>query len=140
MKAQILCTFAEFVEWPANTFTSTNGPIRIGILGKDPFGDFLRKIARLYQPDGHGFRIERSQIKQRYTEFVRCNFRHPLAVNIFSLDKLGVMKIIGGIGLLFFLYCLLQVVSKWRHRDAIERAIWLLVIAGGSWWCISAFR
>jgi hypothetical protein len=47
------------------------------------------------------------------------------------------MKIIAGIGLAFFAYCFLQIVSKWQYRNATEKAIWFVVIAGGGGWCLS---
>ena len=49
------------------------------------------------------------------------------------------MKIVAGIGLLFFAYCLAQIVVKWNYRNAIEKTIWLVVIVAGSSWCVSAF-
>lgn len=49
------------------------------------------------------------------------------------------MKIVAGIGLLFFLYCAVQIVAKWKYRDATEKTIWFIVIAAGSGWCITAF-
>ncbi len=46
------------------------------------------------------------------------------------------MRIIGGIGLLFFAYCFLQIVSKWKHRNAIEKTIWFIIISVGGAWCL----
>jgi len=40
------------------------------------------------------------------------------------------MKILAGIGLLFFAYCFLQIVSKWQYRNAIEKTIWFAIIGG----------
>jgi hypothetical protein len=48
------------------------------------------------------------------------------------------MRIIAGIGLLFFAYCAMQVVAKWQYRNSIEKTIWFIVIAAGGGWC--AFR
>jgi lipid-A-disaccharide synthase-like uncharacterized protein len=45
-------------------------------------------------------------------------------------------KIIATIGLAFFGYCFLQLVSKWQHQDAIEKAIWFVTIAAGAGWCL----
>ena len=38
VKATWLLNFLQFTEWPAAAFTNANTPIRIGILGDDPFG------------------------------------------------------------------------------------------------------
>ena len=97
LKAQILCTFAEFVEWPANTFTSTNGPIRIGILGKDPFGDFLRKIARLYQPDGRTLHVTNStklnDLKSCHLLFVCASEKSRVSDIIKALEGRSVLTV-----------------------------------------------
>ncbi len=42
VKAAFLCSFAEFVEWPA----APPGPITIGVLGSDPFGALLEETVR----------------------------------------------------------------------------------------------
>ncbi len=41
IKAAYLLNFAKFVEWPTNRFLTTNSPIKVGVLGKDPFGPDL---------------------------------------------------------------------------------------------------
>ncbi len=41
VKAAFLFNFAKFVEWPAHVFTSSTDPIRICVLGKNPFGSVL---------------------------------------------------------------------------------------------------
>ncbi|MDB6064665.1 MAG: hypothetical protein JWR26_873 [Pedosphaera sp.] len=41
VKAAFLYNFAKFVEWPAGTFSATNQPIVIGIIGDNPFGPDL---------------------------------------------------------------------------------------------------
>ncbi|MGH9688160.1 MAG: YfiR family protein [Candidatus Acidiferrales bacterium] len=38
LKAAFLFNFAKFVEWPASSFASPQGPFSICILGTDPFG------------------------------------------------------------------------------------------------------
>ncbi len=41
VKAAFLYNFAKFVEWPAQTFKTDKDPIRICVLGQDPFGSAL---------------------------------------------------------------------------------------------------
>jgi hypothetical protein len=43
-KAGYLLNFAEFIEWPAGTFSSAKSPIVLGVVGKDPFGPELDKL------------------------------------------------------------------------------------------------
>jgi heme/copper-type cytochrome/quinol oxidase subunit 3 len=40
-------------------------------------------------------------------------------------------------GLLFFAYCGIQIVQAWRYRNAVEKAIWFVVITGGGGFCLS---
>jgi hypothetical protein len=46
------------------------------------------------------------------------------------------MKILAFIGVLFFLYCLIQVIAKWRYRNVTEKVIWFLIIFFGGGWCL----
>ena len=43
IKATFLFNFTQFVEWPAESFSSPQSPAVIGILGKDPFGQYLEQ-------------------------------------------------------------------------------------------------
>jgi YfiR/HmsC-like len=59
VKAIFLYNFAQFVTWPAATFADTHTPITIGILGGDPFGDFLEDVVRGEVIDGRSLTIKR---------------------------------------------------------------------------------
>lgn len=41
IKAAFLYNFAKFVDWPEEVFADSTKSIRIGVLGKDPFGEIL---------------------------------------------------------------------------------------------------
>jgi hypothetical protein len=43
IKAAFVYNFTKFVEWPPERFASTEEPIVIGVLGKNPFGEDLAK-------------------------------------------------------------------------------------------------
>jgi hypothetical protein len=43
IKAAYLLNFTKFVEWPTNRFSAPATPIRVGVLGKDPFGADLER-------------------------------------------------------------------------------------------------
>ena len=45
VKAAFLYNFAKFVEWPPNAFDATAGVIVLAVLGDDPFGPALDRIA-----------------------------------------------------------------------------------------------
>ena len=44
IKAVFLFNFAKYVEWPAAAFPNATAPIAIGVLGRDPFGDYLQHV------------------------------------------------------------------------------------------------
>ena len=44
VKAAFLYNFAKFVEWPPDSFATASAPIRICILGRNPFGRNLSEI------------------------------------------------------------------------------------------------
>jgi hypothetical protein len=53
VKAAFLYNFAKFVEWPAGSFADGATPLRICILGQDPFGQELRNVANDKMVNGH---------------------------------------------------------------------------------------
>ena len=76
MKAVYLYNFAQFIEWPEKTFTQSDDPIILGILGKDPFGNFLEETVKDEVVNGHPI------VVQRYSsvnEIKACHilFIHP---------------------------------------------------------------
>ena len=44
VKAVFLYNFSKFVDWPPSAFTSANAPFVIGVLGKDPFGNYMDEL------------------------------------------------------------------------------------------------
>lgn len=42
-KAERICSFARFVDWPAKKFISPNAPFVIGVFGTDAISDYLRE-------------------------------------------------------------------------------------------------
>ena len=46
VKAVFLFNFAQFVDWPPEAVPDSQAPLVIGILGSDPFGDFLDATVR----------------------------------------------------------------------------------------------
>lgn len=44
VKALFLFNFAQFVEWPAAAFAGDRAPLKIGVLGADPFGPVLDAV------------------------------------------------------------------------------------------------
>jgi hypothetical protein len=46
IKATFLFNFAQFVEWPKESFAGPDAPFVIGVLGEDPFGAILDEVVR----------------------------------------------------------------------------------------------
>ena len=60
VKAVFLLNFAQFVEWPASAFSTTNAPLVIGVIGDDPFGVALEQMAG-ERVQGHPLLINRGR-------------------------------------------------------------------------------
>jgi len=59
VKAVFLFNFAQFVEWPPQSFENAAAPFVIGVLGTDPFGAALEGAVRGETVEGRTFVIER---------------------------------------------------------------------------------
>ncbi|HEY1663277.1 MAG TPA: YfiR family protein [Verrucomicrobiae bacterium] len=58
-KAVFMFHFAQFVDWPTNAFSSAQSPLVIGVLGDDPFDDFLDATVHGENVNGHPLVVER---------------------------------------------------------------------------------
>lgn len=61
VKAVFLYNFAQFVDWPSEAFPDSTAPFVIGILGDDPFGDFLDETVRGERLQGRSFEVRHFQ-------------------------------------------------------------------------------
>ncbi len=69
VKAVFLFNFAQFVEWPPQSFEDAAAPFVIGVVGTDPFGSALEGAVRGETLNGRNFVIERYRTA---TEIRRC--------------------------------------------------------------------
>ena len=53
LKAACLVNFAQFVEWPESAMVAPDAPIVITVVGDNPFGNVLEKLARAKAVQGH---------------------------------------------------------------------------------------
>lgn len=58
IKAAFLYNFAKFVEWPPSGFSDASAPLRICVLGQDPFGQELRDITNDKSINGHKLQVD----------------------------------------------------------------------------------
>ncbi len=59
VKAAFLYNFVQFVEWPPEAFADPDSPIVIGVLGQDPFGEFLDELVAGETVNGRRLVVER---------------------------------------------------------------------------------
>ncbi len=82
IKAQLLVNLATFTTWPAETFRTTNSPIVIGIVGKDPFDQFLVKAVDTKAKSGRPMKLKHvetdAEIKECHILFVAASERRRL--------------------------------------------------------------
>jgi hypothetical protein len=83
IKAVFLYNFAEFVDWPAGSFSAPNSPIVIGILGADPFGPSIDDAVRGEKVNGRSITIRRIS---RMDEVNGC---HILFISRSEVPRLG---------------------------------------------------
>lgn len=60
IKAVFLFNFLQFVEWPEDAFPYPTSPLRIGVLGNDPFGAALDAAVQDETIEGRKLTVERS--------------------------------------------------------------------------------
>jgi hypothetical protein len=65
VKAAFVYNFAKFVDWPPEVFKNPNDPIRICVLGRDPFGSSLEDSVRGKVIGTRGFVVEGIQNSQQ---------------------------------------------------------------------------
>ncbi len=58
LKAVMLFNLARFVEWPQSAFATSNAPIVIGVIGRNPFGDALEKAVKGETVSGRKITVE----------------------------------------------------------------------------------
>jgi hypothetical protein len=75
IKAVFLFNFAQFVEWPPAAFTSAQEPLVIGVLGEDPFGNYLDEAVQ-------GERVgSRPLVVKRYARLSEIETCHILFIS-----------------------------------------------------------
>lgn len=59
VKAAFLFNFAQYTQWPSNSFPEATSPLVIGIIGNDPFGAMLDELVRGEKVNGHPLVVQR---------------------------------------------------------------------------------
>ena len=75
LKAVFLFNFAQFVDWPQESFPEAQMPLVIGVLGEDPFGTYLDEIVK-------GETVNNRQLEiQRYHQVDEIKTCHILFIS-----------------------------------------------------------
>jgi len=59
VQAAFLIKFCSYVTWPEERFSTPESPVVVGIIGRDPFGSKIDKIARSSRAGGRNIEIRR---------------------------------------------------------------------------------
>jgi hypothetical protein len=90
LQSVFLFHFTQFVEWPETSFASDTSPLIIGVLGKNPFGDFLEQAVADEKVD------TRPVVVKYYKSQAETAGCHILFLNV-ERDKIpGILRSLSG--------------------------------------------
>jgi hypothetical protein len=94
VKAVFLFNFTQFVTWPHGSFPAPTSPFVIGIVGTNPFGNFLKKVVENEKVEGHPIAVQHfTGIKDvRNCHLLFVNVQNP-AEAIEELNQRGVLTV-----------------------------------------------
>lgn len=128
VKAVFLFNFSQFVEWPAEAFPEAQTPLVIGIIGEDPFGDYLDEIVRGEKVNNHPLVVQRYQrveeIKTCHILFVSPSETKQLEQIFTSLKGRNILTVgdVGGFALRGGMIRFVTEKNKIRFRANVEAA------------------
>jgi hypothetical protein len=97
VKAAFLYNFAKFVEWPPSSFSGAPAPLRICILGQDPFGQELRSITNEKMVNGRKLEVSQvadlQQARSCHILFIASSERTSMKQILEGLRGAGVLTV-----------------------------------------------
>jgi hypothetical protein len=97
IKAAFLYNFSQFVEWPAGAFPNAQSPLVIGVIGDDPFGNYLDDIVRGEKVNNHPLVVQRfhrvSEIKTCHVLFVSRSEANQIEQVLSSLRGRNILTV-----------------------------------------------
>jgi hypothetical protein len=95
VKAAFIFNFTKFVEWPASAFTNAKSALCIGVLGDNPFGTDLEKLAQYKSVD------ERPLVVRACRNLQEATNCHILFISASEKDRLPeIFKALRGLAVL----------------------------------------
>lgn len=97
IKGVLLYNLSQFVEWPSTTFTNDAAPLRIGILGQDPFEGVLDTIVREETAGQRRLVVERYQnveeIRRCHILFISASEQHRIFTTFSKLANRPILTV-----------------------------------------------
>lgn len=97
VKSGFLLNFARYVEWPATSFTSSNSPVTIGVLGQDSLGRNLDVTVEAKTVEGHPVQVKRGRrladLEDAHVIFIAVSERERLRSVLAELEGKAVLTV-----------------------------------------------
>jgi len=97
VKAAFLYNFAKFVEWPVQTFKTDKDPVRICVLGQDPFGSALQDAVAGKSVLGRRFVLSdissADQVNDCQILFISSSERKRMRSILAELQTMGILTV-----------------------------------------------
>lgn len=97
LKAVFLFNFTQFIEWPPESFADANSPLVIGVLGADPFGDYLDETVRGERVNGRPLTVQRyarvDEVKTCHVLFVSRSETEHVAQILSNLKGRSILTV-----------------------------------------------
>lgn len=94
VKAAFLFNFTQYVQWPQSSFPAPDAPLVMGVLGPDPFSDYLDDVVRGEKASTHPIIVKRFQ---KLEDVKEC---HILYVGVGNLKPQTITKALNDRGIL----------------------------------------
>jgi hypothetical protein len=102
VKAVFLFHFTQFVQWPRNAFADRNAPLIIGVLGEDPFGEYLDQTVQGETVDGRPIAVRRysrpEDIGEVHVLFISASENDNLESTLAQLQGRSILTVADGEG------------------------------------------
>jgi len=97
VKAAILCNLAKYVDWQPASFSQTNSPLVVGVLGEDNFGDDLRRMMQDKTINGRRLFLKRltsgEDLKSAHVLFISTSDKKRLTDILEKLRDTSVLTV-----------------------------------------------
>jgi hypothetical protein len=97
VKAVFLYNFCHFVEWPEKAFANPDDPLIIGILGDNPFDNYLEETIKGEEANGHSLVVKHfqnvNQISTCHVLFINVNGKDEVKKVLAALENRSILTV-----------------------------------------------